>query len=66
MVSERIFREEEEFESKVLREAARTMNFVWELAAAYRAPELVAFLRALAGGLEGRPPEPPKEGRAGE
>ncbi len=61
MASERIFREEEEFESRLLREAARTMNFVWALAAAYRAPELVAFWRALAESLGERPPE---EGRA--
>jgi len=37
----------EEFESRVLREAAELFNFIWLLAAAYRAPELLAFIEAL-------------------
>ncbi len=44
--------EEEEFESKVLQEAAESLNFIGLLASAYRAPELLAFIEKLAAGLE--------------
>ena len=42
---------EEELESKVLREAAETLNFIWLLAHAYRAPEILEFLEKLRRGL---------------
>lgn len=44
--------EEEEFESKVLQEAAESLNFIGLLASAYRAPELLDFIEKLARGLE--------------
>jgi hypothetical protein len=42
---------EEEFDSTVLREAAEKINFIGRLAYAYRAPELLRFLGALARSL---------------
>jgi len=42
----------EDFESTVLREAADKLNFIYRLAVAYRAPELLEFLEALARSLE--------------
>jgi len=42
----------EDFESTVLKEAADKLNFIHRLALAYRAPELLRFLDALARGLE--------------
>lgn len=44
--------EEEEFESKVLQEAAESLNFIGLLASAYRAPELLDFIEKLAKGIE--------------
>ena len=44
--------EEEAFESKVLQEAAESLNFIGLLASAYRAPELLDFIEKLARGLE--------------
>lgn len=38
---------EEDFESKILREAAESLNFIWLLASTYRAPELLEFLGRL-------------------
>ena len=43
--------EEAEFESKVLQEAAESLNFIGLLASAYRAPELLEFIEKLAGSL---------------
>jgi hypothetical protein len=42
----------EDFESTVLREAADKLNFIYRLAVAYRAPELLRFLETLARSLE--------------
>jgi len=42
---------ETEWQSAVLREAAEKMNFVWLVASAYRPPEFLSFLDALARGL---------------
>ncbi len=42
---------EEDFDSTVLKEAADKLNFISCLAFAYRAPELLRFLHALAGSL---------------
>jgi len=53
MIDGRLLREED-FESAVLREAADKLNFIYRLARAYRAPELLAFLRALSRGLDDR------------
>jgi hypothetical protein len=44
--------EKEDFESKVLQEAAKSLNFINLLARAYRAPELLDFMEQLALGLE--------------
>lgn len=37
----------EEYESGVLRETAKSLNFIWLCARAYRAPELLEFLDTL-------------------
>lgn len=37
----------EAFESRMLRDAAELLNFIWLLASTYHAPELLAFLEAL-------------------
>lgn len=37
----------DEFESRMLRDAAELLNFIWILASAYHAPELLAFQEAL-------------------
>lgn len=50
-MSRKPFVNEEEFESKVVREAAESLNFIWLLAEAYRAPELLKFLGRLRQGL---------------
>lgn len=50
MIDGRLLREED-FESSVLREAAETLNIIYRLASTYRAPELLAFLDAVAEGL---------------
>ena len=50
MVRRRLIRKED-FDSRVLREAAEKLNFIYGLAIAYRAPELLDFLHALAQGL---------------
>lgn len=50
MIDGRLLREED-FDSAVLREAADKLNFIYRLARAYRAPELLEFLHALATGL---------------
>jgi hypothetical protein len=50
MIRRRLIREED-YESQVLREAAEKLNFIYGLANAYRAPELLDFLHALAQGL---------------
>jgi xanthine/CO dehydrogenase XdhC/CoxF family maturation factor len=42
----------EDFESKVLKKAAESLNFIGLLASAYRAPELLDFLEQLSRGLE--------------
>lgn len=42
---------EDAFESRVLREAAESLNFIWLLASTYRAPELLEFVDALGEGL---------------
>ena len=42
----------EEYESGVLREAAKSLNFIWLCARAYRAPELLEFLEALRSRLK--------------
>ncbi|HLY10442.1 MAG TPA: hypothetical protein VKW04_14160 [Planctomycetota bacterium] len=50
MIDGRLLREED-FDSVVLREAAERLNLIYRLARTYRAPELVAFLDAVAEGL---------------
>jgi hypothetical protein len=50
MTHSRLLREED-FDSIVLREAADKLNFISRLAFAYRAPELLRFLGALARSL---------------
>ena len=50
MIDGRLLREED-FESTVLREAAEALNIIYRLARAYRAPELLEFLDAVAEGL---------------
>ncbi len=52
--------DEEELESKVLREAAEILNFVWLLARTYRAPELIEFLKVVRSGLRTLP-DPPRK-----
>lgn len=53
------FLSREEFESRVLREAVESLNYIWLLASAYRAPELLAFLEALRVRLGKSPDEVP-------
>jgi len=50
MIDGRLLREDD-FDSVVLREAAEKLNFIYGLARAYRAPELLEFLDAVAEGL---------------
>jgi len=45
---------EVEWTSVVMRETAARVNFIWRLAVLYRAPEPLAFVDALAKGLECR------------
>lgn len=46
--------DERDIDGAVLREASEKLNFIWRLAHAYRAPELLRWLDALAGELAGR------------
>ena len=46
--------DERDIDGAVLREASEKLNFIWRLAYAYRAPELLGWLDALAGELAGR------------
>lgn len=46
--------EEEGWTSAVMREAAARVNFLWRVAWVYRAPEPLAFMEALASGIERR------------
>ena len=46
--------DERDLDSAVLREASEKLNFIWRLASAYRAPELLGWLDVLAGELAGR------------
>ena len=58
---------EDRFRSQALREAAGTLNFIWRLARAYRAPELIEFWEVLGRNLSGSPPVLPfrRNGRPG-
>lgn len=42
---------EDDFDSALLGEAAKRLNFIYRLARRYRAPELLEFLDAVAEGL---------------
>ena len=46
--------DERTIDSAVLREATEKLNFVWRLAYAYRAPELLAWLDLVTGKLVDR------------
>lgn len=46
--------EGDKYESTVLREAAEKINFIWQLAYAYKPPELLQFLHDLTGELDAR------------
>jgi len=46
---------EDRFRSQALREAAGALNFIWRLARAYRAPELLEFWEVLGRNLNGSP-----------
>ena len=43
---------EDRFRSRALRETAGDLNFIWRLARAYRAPELIEFWEALGRNLK--------------
>ena len=47
---------EDRFRSRALRETAGDLNFIWRLARAYRAPELIEFWEVLGRSLSGSPP----------
>lgn len=46
--------DERDIDSAVLREATEKLNFIWRLAHAYRAPELLEWLDLLTGELVDR------------
>lgn len=46
--------DERMIDSAVLREATEKLNFIWRLAAAYQAPELLEWLDLVAGELADR------------
>jgi hypothetical protein len=46
--------DERMIDSAVLREATETLNFIWRLAYAYQAPELLEWLDLVAGELADR------------
>jgi len=53
-MNDRCLLDEREIKSAVLREATEKLNFIWRLAYAYRPPELLEWLDALTGELDGR------------
>ncbi len=53
-MNDRCLLDERMIKSALLREATEKLNTIWRLAYAYRPPELLQWLDALTGELEGR------------